>query len=598
MYFDNKILMGKTEGGKDVYIYPKMANRHGLIAGATGTGKTVSLKVMAESFADAGVPVFLADAKGDLSGMCQEGVLSEDMQKRIDYFGLNEKGFNFKKYSVNFWDVYGERGIRLRTTISEMGPILLSRIMNLNDTQSDILNIVFKIADDNGLLLIDTKDLKSMLQYVIENADELSASYGALPESSLNVIIRAVVSLDAIGGEDFFAEPALNIKDWLCLDANGRGFIQVLECEKLMLNPKMYSMFLLWMISELYETLPEAGDLEKPRMVFFFDEAHMLFDSAPAVLLEKIEQVVKLIRSKGVGIYFITQNPKDIPNGVLSQLGNKIQHALRAYTPAEQKSLKAVAEGFRVNPEFDTLDALGELGTGEALISVLDEEGIPTIVERAKVLPPSSKMGAIDASELELKIQESYLYGKYNYYVDNESAYERLTRLKEEEVAKQNERLAAEEAERKRLMEEEEARKAEEAAKKAEEKAEAEARKAEEKAKAQEEKEAQKAAEKAEREAQKAAEKAEREAQKAAEKAEREAQKEAERLAKAEEKAKEAKSKAVKKAAKSVASTTAGSIGRELGKGLGKNVGGSFGKTLGGNVGASLARGIVGTLFK
>lgn len=580
MYFDNKILMGRNNSGEDVYIYPKMANRHGLIAGATGTGKTVSLKVMAESFADAGVPVFLADAKGDLSGMCCEGVLTEDMQKRIDYFGLQDKGFDFKKYSVNFWDVYGQRGIRLRTTISEMGPILLSRIMNLSDTQADMLNIVFKIADDQGLLLIDTKDLKSMLQYVIENADELAMNYGALPERSLNVIIRAVVALETVGGEDFFAEPALNIKDWLCLDQNGRGFIQVLECEKLMLNPRMYSMFLLWMISELYETLPEAGDLDKPRMVFFFDEAHMLFDSAPSVLLEKIEQVVKLIRSKGVGIYFITQNPKDIPNGVLSQLGTKIQHALRAYTPTEQKAMRAAADGFRVNPEFDTMTVLGELGTGEALISVLDEDGVPTIVQRAKILPPSSKLGAIEGAELEAKIQESYLYGKYNYYVDNESAYERLSRLKEEEVALQAQRVAKEEEARQRELEEKEAEKQrlqeEREAKKAEERAQKEAERAEERQRLQDEREAARAQERALKEAQKAEEKARKE----------------------EEKAKTAKSKAVKRAAKSVASSTAGSIGRELGKGLGKSVGGSFGKTLGGNVGASLARGIIGTLFR
>ena len=535
MFYDNKIWIGKNEE-KDIYIYPKMANRHGLIAGATGTGKTVTLKVMAESFSDAGVPVFLADAKGDLAGMCKKGEMSEDMQKRIEYFGLNERGFDFTEYPTNFWDVYAENGMPLRTTISEMGPLLLARIMDLNDVQTDILNIIFKIADDNNLLLIDTKDLKKMLQYVSDNTKEFSKEYGNLPPASLAAITRAVVSLESDGGEQFFAEPALNIKDWLVKDYSGRGYIQVLDCQKLMLNPKTYSMFLLWMIGELYETLPEAGDLEKPKMVFFFDEAHMLFDSAPKVLLEKIEQVVKLIRSKGVGIYFVTQNPKDIPDGVLSQLGNKIQHALHAYTPSEQKGMKAAADGFRPNPEFDTYTVLGELGTGEALVSVLGEDGAPTIVKRAKILPPQSKMGTIDESTLSEKINNASLNDKYSTYVDNESAYERLTKL---------------------YSENEEIRKAEE---------EAEAK--------------------------------EKEDLRAKYQADKEAAKANAAALKAKEKEKTATSKAVKKAAKSVASTTAGTIGREVGKSLGKSAGGSFGKTLGGNVGASLFRGIVGTFFK
>jgi len=591
MYFDGKILVGKTDEGEDLYLYPKMANRHGLIAGATGTGKTVTLKVLAESFSDAGVPVFLADAKGDLQGMCKTGNTSEDMEKRIEYFGLNDKDFKFKKYPVNFWDVYGEKGIPLRTTISEMGPLLLARIMNLNDIQTDILNIIFKIADDNDLLLIDTKDLKSMIQFVADHSDELSREYGNLPESSLNVLIRGVVALESEGAEQFFAEPALNIRDWMACDAEGRGFIQVLECQKLMLNPRMYSMFLLWMISELYEILPEAGDLEKPKMVFFFDEAHMLFDSAPSILLEKIEQVVKLIRSKGVGIYFVTQNPKDIPGGVLSQLGNKVQHALRAYTPAEQKAVKAAADGFRVNPKFKTVDVLGELGTGEALVSVLGEDGIPTIVERAKILPPSSYMGAVDEATLEDVKTISYLFGKYNYYVDNESAYERITLLQNEEI------------EYRKQVEEEKLREAEE------EKARIQAQKDEEKARIQAEKEeerAKKAAEREEERARIAAEKEEARLKFAAEKEEqRKAAAEEKARLKAEEKAQKeaekaaaAKSKAYKSAAKSVASTTAGTIGREIGNSFGKNVGGTFGKKLGGNVGSSLARGIIGTLFK
>lgn len=557
MYYNEKILIGQTESGDAVNVELRMANRHGLIAGATGTGKTVTLKVMAESFSDAGVPVFLADAKGDLAGMCRPGVDSEDMAKRREYFGLDDKGFNYHKYPVNFWDVYGEKGIRLRTTISEMGPILLSRIMGLNDTQTDILTIVFKIADDNGLLLIDTKDLKSMLQYVADNNKELSAEYGNLPTASINVIIRAVVALEANGGEDFFAEPALDIKDWLVTDASGRGFIQVLECQKLMLNPTTYSMFLLWMISELYEKLPEAGDLDKPKMVFFFDEAHMLFDSAPKILLDKIEQVVKLIRSKGVGIYFITQNPADIPGGVLSQLGNKVQHALRAYTPAEQKGLKAAAEGFRVNPAFDTKTVLSELGTGEALVSTLGIDGVPSIVERVKILPPQSAFGAVDDAVINEVIDTSYLKGKYNYYVDNESAYERLNKIRADEEA---------------VKAEEEARIAEE------KRLEAEAKAAEKEAL---------------REA-KAQEKLNRTQELAAQRA---AEKEAAAKAKEEEKQKQATAKAVKKATKTVANTTAGTIGRELGKSMGSSFG-SFGKKLGGNVGASLGRGLVGTLFK
>lgn len=568
MYYNDKVWIAKNDE-KDIFIYPKMANRHGLIAGATGTGKTVTLKVMAESFSDAGVPVFLADAKGDLAGMCKKGAISEDMQKRIDYFGLNAAGFDFAEYPVNFWDVYAENGMPLRTTISEMGPLLLARIMDLNDVQTDILNVVFKIADDNQLLLIDTKDLKKMLQYVSDNTKEFSREYGNLPPTSLAAITRAVVALESDGGEQFFAEPALNIKDWLVKDYSGRGYIQILDCQKLMLNPKTYSMFLLWMISELYETLPEAGDLDKPKMVFFFDEAHMLFDNAPKVLLEKIEQVVKLIRSKGVGIYFITQNPKDIPGGVLSQLGTKVQHALHAYTPAEQKSMRAAADGFRANPAFDTYTVLGELGTGEALISVLGEDGVPTIVERAKILPPKSQMGAIDDPSRRSVIEGSVLYGKYNYYVDNESAYERLSKYYEDAEAE----ASAAKAEAEKAAQEEKERK--------------EAEKAEEKEKAA----AEKAAEKERVAAEKAAEKERVAAEKAAEKA---------KLAeeKAAEKAAQKKKNAIKTATKNVASSTVGTIGRELGKNLGKQVGGSFGKSLGGNVGSALGRGLIGTLFK
>ncbi len=372
MYQDGKILIGKT-GERGVYIYPKMANRHGMIAGATGTGKTITLKVMAESFSDCGVPVFLADVKGDLAGMCRPGVMNESLQKRIDKMGLEAEGFAFHSYPSNFWDVYGEKGLPLRTTVSEMGPLLLAQIMDLNDTQTDVLTVVFKIADDEGLLLIDTKDLKAMLQYVGENNKEYALQYGNVSRQSLSAIVRAVVALEAEGGDLFLGEPALDIRDWICTDCSGRGMIQVLDCRKLILNPTMYAAFLLWMLSELFETLPEAGDLEKPKMVFFFDEAHLLFNTASKALLTKVEQVVKLIRSKGVGIYFITQTPQDIPDGVLSQLGNKVQHALHAYTPKEQKATKAAADSFRMNPDFDTYETLLQLGVGVAVVSVLDD---------------------------------------------------------------------------------------------------------------------------------------------------------------------------------------------------------------------------------
>lgn len=557
MYHDNKVWVGLS-GEEKVYIYPQMGNRHGLIAGATGTGKTITLKVLAESFSDCGVPVFLADVKGDLAGMCENGVETEDMKNRLDKMGLREEGFTYHSYPVNYWDIYGEKGMPLRTTISEMGPLLLARIMDLNDIQSDILTIIFKIADDEDLLLIDTKDLRAMLQHVGENSKEYGLKYGNISKQSLGAIMRAVVALEAEGGEYFFGDPALNIKDWIATDHNGKGMIQILDCQKLIHNPTLYSTFLLWMMSELFETLPEAGDGAKPRMVFFFDEAHMLFDSAPKVLLDKIEQVVKLIRSKGVGIYFITQNPKDIPGGVLSQLGNKIQHALHAYTPAEQKGAKVAAESFRVNPEFDTYETLSQLGIGEALVSVLDEEGIPTIVKKCKILPPQSKMGTIDDITRDCVIQGSLLYIKYSDMEERDSAYEFLQRKNLEEEAA--EKKAAEEAaaEELRLKEEEAAEKQrlkEEAA-------------------------------------------AEKQRQKEEEAAEKQRQKEEAAAQKAEEKKQAAKQKKAKSAVKSVANSAAGTIGREIGNNIGKTIGGSFGKKLGGNIGASLGRGILSTFFK
>ena len=454
MYNEQKIWIGKS-GDKKVFIYPSMANRHGMIAGATGTGKTITLKVLAESFSDCGVPVFLADVKGDLAAMCRQGIETEDMAKRIERFSLNEEGFRFKTYPTVFWDVYAEKGLPLRTTVSEMGPLLLARILGLNDTQTDILTVLFRIADDEELLLIDTKDLRAMLQYVSENASEFSARYGNMSKQSLGAIIRSVMALEAEGADMFFGEPALDIRDWLTRDPDGQGTIQVLDCQKLIHNPNMYSTFLLWMLSELFETLPEAGDLDRPRMVFFFDEAHLLFDSASKALMDKIEQVVKLIRSKGVGVFFITQSPRDIPDGVLAQLGTKIQHALHAYTPTEQKAARAAAQSFRENPEFDTYDVLTSLGIGEALVSVLDEDGVPTVVEQTKILPPQSRMGTIDDTERESEIKGCLLYNRYNEAIDRDSAYEFLQRkqLADEEEA----RAAAEE--KARLKEEEAAEK-------------------------------------------------------------------------------------------------------------------------------------------
>ena len=580
MFYDGKILIGKS-GEEDIYIYPKMANRHGLIAGATGTGKTVTLKVMAESFSDIGVPVFLADVKGDLSGMCAPGAESGSAMERVQKMGLFERGFTFKGFPSNYWDVYAEKGMPLRTTVSEMGPLLLARILDLNDTQTDILTVIFKIADDEGLLLIDTKDLRSMLQFVSEHAKDYSRQYGNMSATSIAAIMRAVIALETEGGEGFVGEPALNIRDWLATDYNGKGMIQILDCQKLILHPKMYSTFLLWLMSELYEMLPEVGDLDRPRMVFFFDEAHMLFNSASKALLAKIEQVVKLIRSKGVGIYFITQNPKDIPDGVLAQLGNKVQHALRAYTPADQKGLKAAASSFRENPEFDTYTTFQELGTGEALVSVLDEKGIPTIVKRAKILPPQSYMGMIDDGERDRQINACTLFMKYSDTYDRDSAYEFFQRLNIE----QQEAAEAAYAEQQRLKEEEFARK------QAEKEAALAAKEEERQAREQ-----QRADERAAREQARLDERYYKEQLKAQEKALKEQQKAAEQAAKAAQKEKDRKDRAVKQALKGTASAATGTIGREIGNSLGSQFG-KFGKKLGGNVGASLGRGIIGTLF-
>ena len=526
MFYNNKIWIGDSNGEK-VCIEPKMANRHGLIAGATGTGKTITLKVLAESFSDAGVPVFLADIKGDLSGMCRPGVDSEDMQKRIQRFGLADCGFKYQSYPTTFWDIYSQMGIPARTTISEMGPVLLSKLMDLNDTQSHILTIVFKIADDQNILLIDTKDLKAMLQYVSEHNDELTLEYGNIAKQSVAAILRDVVALEAAGGEEFFGEPALNLSDWFFSGGfTGQGSINVLDCRQLVNDTTLYSTFLLWMLSELFETLPEVGDMDRPRMVFFFDEAHLLFKDISKALQSKIEQIVKLIRSKGVGVYFITQNPKDIPDSVLSQLGNKIQHALRAYTPSEEKAIKATADSFRTNPAFNTREVLTQLGTGEALISVLDEKGIPGIVQNCKVLPPQSMMGPITDEEKKREVLLSNTYLKYQDTIDRDSAYEFMQR--------HNMQLA-------------------EAA----------------------------AAEVQAKEDAKAAEKAAKEAAKQAEK-------EAKEAAKAKEKKKKAITSGVSSVAKTAGSTVGREVGNAIGSAVGgsfgKKLGGNLGASLGRNI--------------
>ena len=553
MFYDGKIWIGESDGEK-ICILPQMANRHGLIAGATGTGKTITLKVLAESFSDAGVPVFLADVKGDLAGMCRPGTDSEDMQERIRRFGLDECGFTYQSYPTTFWDIFGRGGIPLRTTISEMGPLLLSKLLELNETQSDIMTILFKIADDEGLLLTDTKDLKAMLQYMSDNNAEFAAQYGNMSKQSIGAIMRGVVALEAQGAEAFFTEPGLAISDWFQTGLGGKGMINVLDCRELVNSSVMYSTFLLWMLSELFTTLPEVGDLDRPRMIFFFDEAHLLFKDISKALRDKIEQVVKLIRSKGVGVYFITQSPKDIPDSVLAQLGNKIQHALRAYTPSDERAVKAAADSFRTNPAFNTKEALTALGTGEALISVLDEEGIPTMVKICRILPPQSKMGQIPDEERVQEVLMSNLSLKYKDPVDPESAYEILERL--------NLQQAEAAAQAKRAAEEEKARLKEEA--------------------------------RLQREQQAEEQRKERDRLKEEQRLLREEQKETERLER--EAAKEEARK--KQAMKTVASTAIGTVGREIGNTIGKTVGGTFGKRLGGNLGASLGRSILGTFLK
>lgn len=539
MYKDNEIWVA-SDGDAKLCIKSKYANRHGLIAGATGTGKTVTLKVMAESFSDAGVPVFLSDIKGDLSGMCKPGEEKESITKRVSELGMGED-FSFKAYPTVFWDIFGKKGLPLRTTISEFGPMLLAKLLELNQIQTDILNIIFKIADDEGLLLIDLKDLKSMLNYVSENATDYKAEYGNIAPQSVNAIMRGLVALGDKGGDVFFGEPALDINDWF-VTKDGKGMINVLDATTIINDPGIYATFMLWMLAELFEIMPEVGDLDKPKMVFFFDEAHLLFKDTPKALLQKIEQVVKLIRSKGIGVYFITQNPSDIPDEVLAQLGNKVQHALRAYTPAEQKGIKAAAQSYRANPDFDTAEIITNLGIGEAVVSFIEDDGAPAMVRKAKVLPPQSYLGAIDDMMRAAVISMSDLAEKYKDMVDRDSAYEFLQRLQVEISQKQ-----------------EEEKQAETARKEAEKQAEIE--------------------------------------RKEAEKQEKAAQKEAERQAKEAEKEEKKKKDAIKKGVAAVAGTAAGTIGRQIGKTLGKS-GGKFGLSLGGNLGASLGRGVLSTLFK
>lgn len=464
-----------TDISQEIVLHSQFANRHGLIAGATGTGKTVTLKVLAESFSRIGVPVFLADAKGDVSSLSQAGSSSPKFDERLKTLGID--AIPFAASPVVFWDLFGEQGHPIRSTVSEIGPLLLARMLNLNDTQEGVLSAVFRIADDQGLLLIDFKDLKAMLSYVSEHAAEFKAEYGNLSPASLGAIQRNLLALADQGGDQFFGEPSLNILDFIQTDSEGRGYINLLAADKLMNTPKLYATFLLWMLSELFEQLPEVGDMDKPKLVFFFDEAHLLFDNASAALQEKIEQVVRLIRSKGVGIYFVTQNPLDLPESVLGQLGNRVQHALRAFTPKDQKAVKTAAATFRANPSFDVEQAITELGVGEALISCLDEQGTPQMVERGWVMPPYSAFSPISFETRKNLMTQSIVAGIYEQSVDRDSAYERLQQKVAErqqqteseasakEQAKQQEALAKQQAKEQERLAREQQKEADRAAK-------------------------------------------------------------------------------------------------------------------------------------
>lgn len=411
---------------KELCLNPKMANRHGLITGATGTGKTVTLQTMAETFSKMGVPVFAADIKGDLSGVANKGGNKDSVTKRVESYRLADRGFDFQAFPVQFWDVFGEQGVPVRATVSDMGALLLGRLLSLNDTQSGILTLIFKIAEDESLEIIDLKDLKKIVEYVGNNANTYTTQYGNISTASVGAIQRRLLELEQQGADYFFGEPALNLDDLIQTDGD-KGIINILAADKLMQSPKVYSTFLIWMMTKLYQSLPEVGDPDKPKLVFFFDEAHLIFSEAPKALIDKIEQIIKLIRSKGVGIYFISQSPSDIPDSILSQLGNRIQHALRAYTPKDQKALKAAAQSFRVNPNFDTEKAISELSTGEALVSLLDDKGAPHPVERCYILPPEGQIGPITSDERKKIVENSILFRHYATTIDRESAYEKLT---------------------------------------------------------------------------------------------------------------------------------------------------------------------------
>ena len=433
---ETAIFVGSKSANTEEKLYFDLqwANRHGLIAGATGTGKTVTLQILAEGFSNAGVPVFMADVKGDLSGLCQPSEKEDFLVKRAETIGLEP--YKSQAFPVVFWDVFGEKGHPLRTTVSEIGPLLLARMLELNDTQEGVLNIAFRIADEEGLLLLDLKDLRSMLISMSERASDISKSYGMVSTQSLAAIQRSLLRLEDQGADKFFGEPALQLSDFMRKDMDGKGYVNIMSADKLMNSPRLYASFLLWLLSELFEELPEAGDSSKPKLVFFFDEAHLLFNDAPRALVEKVEQVVRLIRSKGVGVYFVTQNPQDIPEAVLGQLGNRIQHALRAFTPQQQKFIKYAAETYRENPDFDVADVITELGVGEALVSTLESKGTPSIVQRALIRPPSGKLGVASESAKRMAMQADGIADKYNAIDDRESAYEILTKRAEEATKK------------------------------------------------------------------------------------------------------------------------------------------------------------------
>ncbi len=568
MYLDGNLYIAHCADGP-INLTGKMCNRHGLIAGATGTGKTVSLQVLAETFSQAGVPCFMADMKGDLSGISQAGKLSSFIEKRKDEFGVPNP--EFKACPVRFYDVFGEQGYPMRTTVSAMGPQLLSRLMGLSDVQSGVLNIVFRIADDKELLLIDLKDLRLMLDFVGQNTSLFTTVYGNISPASIGAIQRAVLEIQSEGGDKFFGEPAFNVEDLIDTE-NGMGVMNVLAADKLMLNPKLYSTFLLWLMTELYATLPEVGDQELPKLVFFFDEAHMLFDGTSKAMVDKLEQVIRLIRSKGVGIYFITQSPSDIPDAILGQLGNRIQHALRAYTPKDQKAVRVAAQSFRANPDFSTEQAIMELGTGEALVSVLDEKGAPTIVQCAKILFPLSQIGAITEGQ-RIDIQNAapdHIKDYANYY-DRESAYEVLIAQKEQEDAEAAEMLRQQEEAKQQKEAEKEAERLqkEQERQMREEEKEAERQR---KAEAVEELRRQREQEKLEREAAREAERQRREAEREAERK----RKEAERLAK-----EKAKSSGMWKRTifGTLIGAVLGSVGHQVGTSVGKKITGNTSST-------------------